>query len=100
MMDAESVPQTECFAAAVQFARTEGIVPAPEPTHAIALAIREALKAKETGEETVILTALCGHGHFDLAAYENYLAGAMVDEEVSDERFAAALATLPEVQTT
>ena len=97
-MDAESVPQTECFAAAVQFARTEGIVPAPEPTHAIALAIREALKAKETGEETVILTALCGHGHFDLAAYENYLAGAMVDEEVSDERFAAALETLPEVQ--
>ena len=97
-MDAESVPQTDCFAAAVQFARTEGIVPAPEPTHAIALAIREALKAKETGEETVILTALCGHGHFDLAAYENYLAGAMVDEDVSDERFAAALETLPEVQ--
>lgn len=97
-MDAESVPQTECFAAAVQFARTEGIVPAPEPTHAIALAIREALKAKETGEETVILTALCGHGHFDLAAYENYLAGSMVDEDVSDERFAAALETLPEVQ--
>ena len=98
LMDAESVPQTECFAAAVQFARTEGIVPAPEPTHAIALAIREALKAKETGEETVILTALCGHGHFDLAAYENYLAGAMVDEDVSDERFAAALETLPKVQ--
>ena len=98
LMDAESVPQTECFAAAVQFARTEGIVPAPEPTHAIALAIREALKAKETGEETVILTALCGHGHFDLAAYENYLAGAMVDEDVSDERFAAALEALPEVQ--
>ncbi|MEE3017841.1 MAG: TrpB-like pyridoxal phosphate-dependent enzyme, partial [Actinomycetota bacterium] len=98
LMDAESVPQTECFAAAVQFARTEGIVPAPEPTHAIALAIREALKAKETGEETVILTALCGHGHFDLAAYENYLAGAMADEDVSDERFAAALETLPKVQ--
>ncbi len=98
LMDAESVPQTECFAAAVQFARTEGIVPAPEPTHAIALAIREALKAKETGEETVILTALCGHGHFDLAAYDAYLSGAMTDEEVSDERFAEALATLPEVQ--
>ena len=92
--------QIECFDAAVQFARTEGIVPAPEPTHAIALAIREALKAKETGEETVILTALCGHGHFDLAAYDAYLSGAMSDEEVTDERFAAALATLPEVQTT
>ena len=97
LMDAESVPQTECFAAAVQFARTEGIVPAPEPTHAIALAIREALKAKETGEETVILTALCGHGHFDLAAYDAYLTGQMIDEAVSDERFAAALETLPEV---
>ena len=99
LMDAESVPQTECFAAAVQFARTEGIVPAPEPTHALAIAVREALKAKETGEETVILTALCGHGHFDLAAYDSYLNGQMTDEAVTDERFAAALATLPEVAT-
>ena len=97
LMDAVSVPQTECFSAAVQFARTEGIVPAPEPTHAIAMAIREALKAKETGEETVILTALCGHGHFDLAAYDNFLSGSMVDEAVSDERFAEALATIPTV---
>jgi tryptophan synthase beta chain len=97
LMEAQAVPQTECFAAAIQFARTEGIVPAPEPTHAIALAIREALKAKETGEETVILTALCGHGHFDLSAYDQYLRGEMVDEAVSDERFAAALATLPTV---
>ncbi len=52
---------------------------------------------KETGEETVILTALCGHGHFDLAAYDNYLSGGMVDEEVSDARFAEALSTLPQV---
>ena len=72
-------------------------MPAPEPTHAIAIAIREALKAKETGEETVILTALCGHGHFDLAAYENYLSGAMVDEDVTDERFAESLSHLPVV---
>jgi tryptophan synthase beta chain len=97
LLDAVAVPQTECFAAAVQFARTEGIVPAPEPTHALAIAIREALRAKETGEETVILTALCGHGHFDLAAYDAYLNGAMVDEAVTDERFAAALSTLPAV---
>ena len=97
LMEAQSVPQTECFAAAVQFARTEGIVPAPEPTHALALAIREAERAKETGEETVILTALCGHGHFDLAAYDDYLNGRMVDEEVSAERFAAGLATIPSV---
>jgi tryptophan synthase beta chain len=97
LMDAQAVPQTECFTAAVQFARTEGIVPAPEPTHAIALAIREALKAKETGEETVILTALCGHGHFDLAAYDDFLSGSMVDELVTDERFAAGLANLPQI---
>ena len=97
LMDAEAVPQTECFAAAVQFARTEGIVAAPEPTHALALAIREALAAKESGEETVILTALCGHGHFDLPAYDAYLNGRMLDEAVSDERFAAGLSTIPEV---
>ena len=60
-------PQLECFGAAMQFVRSEGILPAPEPTHAIAAAIREALACKESGEEKVILTALCGHGHFDLA---------------------------------
>ena len=97
LMDAESVPQTECFEAAILFARTEGIVPAPEPTHAIALAIREAKKAIETGEETVIVTALCGHGHFDLAAYDEYLHGRMVDENVTDERLASALGNLPQV---
>jgi len=97
LIEAESVPQTECFAAAIQFARSEGIVPAPEPTHALAKAVEAALKAKETGEETVILTALCGHGHFDLAAYDAYLNGAMVDEQISDARFAEALATLPQV---
>ena len=69
LMEAIAVPQTECFAAGLQFARTEGIVPAPEPTHAIAAAIREALRCKATGEEKVILTALCGHGHLDLSAY-------------------------------
>jgi len=97
LMDAQAVGQTECFSAAVQFARTEGIVPAPEPTHAIAVAIQEALKAKETGEETVILTALCGHGHFDLAAYDEFLNGRMTDEVITTERFAAALANLPQV---
>jgi tryptophan synthase beta chain len=97
LMDAQAVAQTECFSAAVQFARTEGIVPAPEPTHAIAIAIQEALKAKETGEETVILTALCGHGHFDLAAYDAYLGGRMIDEDFSEERLAAGLANLPQV---
>jgi tryptophan synthase beta chain len=82
---------------AVTFARTEGIVPAPESSHALASAVRAAERAKETGEETVVLTALSGHGHFDLAAYDDYLNGRMVDEEVSEERFAAGLATIPAV---
>lgn len=97
LMEAIAVPQTECFAAGVQFARTEGILPAPEPTHAIAAAIQEALRAKETGEETVILTALCGHGHFDLAAYDAYLNGRMVDDELSADRLAEGLVTVPTV---
>jgi tryptophan synthase beta chain len=97
LMEAVAIPQTECLGAAMQFVRTEGILPAPEPTHAIAAAIREAKACKETGEEKVILTALCGHGHVDLAAYDSYLAGQMFDEEVSDERFAAGLATVPSV---
>ena len=97
LMDAVAIPQTECFAAAVQFARTEGIVPAPEPTHALAQAIRLANKAKETGEETVILTALCGHGHFDLAAYERYLHGTLEDYELPQEKIRQALDTVPQV---
>ena len=70
-------------------------MPAPEPTHAIAAAIREALACKETGEEKVILTALCGHGHLDLSAYEKYLSGEMVDFELSDDAIAAAMADVP-----
>jgi len=97
LMEAIAVGQNECFAAGIQFARTEGIVPAPEPTHALAACIREALACKESGQEKVILTALCGHGHFDLSSYEAYLDGRMVDEAVSDERFAAALASVPSV---
>src|SRR5512145_153844 len=86
LMEAVAIPQIECFTAAIQFARSEGIVPAPEPTHALAACIREAMACKESGEEKVILTALCGHGHFDMAAYDAFLSGEMVDEEVSDER--------------
>ncbi len=97
MVEAEAIGQNECFDAAVKFARTEGIVPAPEPTHAIAAAIREANRAKEAGEERVILTALCGHGHFDLAAYEAYLGGEMVDYDYPAEKVAAAMARVPEV---
>ena len=97
MLDAVAIPQRECFAAALLFARTEGIVPAPEPTHALAATIREALRCKETGESKAILTALCGHGHLDMAAYDAYLSGRMMDEEITDARFAAALEDLPSV---
>jgi tryptophan synthase beta chain len=95
LVEAIAIPQTECFAGAIQFARAEGIVPAPEPTHAIAAAIREAQAAKEAGEERVILTALCGHGHLDLASYENYLAGGLEDYDLPDEAIAAAMETVP-----
>ncbi|HSR21996.1 MAG TPA: TrpB-like pyridoxal phosphate-dependent enzyme [Candidatus Eisenbacteria bacterium] len=97
LLEALAIPQTECFRAGLQFARTEGIVPAPEPTHALAACVREALACKESGEEKVILTALCGHGHFDMAAYDAFLAGDMVDEELTDERFAEPLTRLPQV---
>jgi tryptophan synthase beta chain len=95
LVEAIAIPQNECFAAALKFARTEGIVPAPEPTHALAAAVREALACKETGEDKVILTALCGHGHLDLAAYATYLAGEMVDVELSDAEIAEAMADVP-----
>jgi tryptophan synthase beta chain len=92
LMEAVAKPQTECFAAGIQFARTEGIVPAPEPTHALAECIAEALRCKETGEDKVILTALCGHGHLDLAAYSKYLEGAVEDHELTQDVIDAALA--------
>jgi tryptophan synthase beta chain len=85
--------QTECFAAGVLFARTEGIVPAPEPTHALAAAVEEALLCKESGEEKVILTALCGHGHLDLPAYDAYLSNEIVDHDWGDAELRAAVAS-------
>ena len=96
LAEAIAIPQLECFDAAVKFARCEGIVPAPEPTHAIAAAVREALACKESGEEKVILTALCGHGHLDLAAYDSYLRGAMEDTALTEAEIAAAMATIPQ----
>ena len=95
LAEAIAIPQRECFAGALTFARTEGIVPAPEPTHAIAAAIREALACKETGEEKVILTALCGHGHLDLPAYEGYLSGEMVDYDLPQDQIDEAMAAVP-----
>ncbi len=97
LIEAVAKEQLECFAAGVQFARTEGIIPAPEPTHAIAATIEEALRCKETGEEKVILTALCGHGHLDLAAYDSFLSGQMVDDRLDESAIRAAMENLPSV---
>jgi tryptophan synthase beta chain len=95
LIEAVAKPQSECFAAGLRFARTEGIVPAPEPTHAVAACIEEALRCKETGEEKVILTALCGHGLLDLQAYGDYLSGAMRDHELTELAIEEALRGLP-----
>jgi tryptophan synthase beta chain len=96
LIEATAKTQMDCFAAGVQFARTEGIVPAPEPTHALAECIEEAMRCKETGEPKVILTALCGHGLLDLTAYEKFLAGEMVDHELDRDDLEEALASLPQ----
>ncbi len=97
LIEAEAIGQVECFERGVEFARAEGIIPAPEPTHAIASAAREALRARETGEEKVILTALCGHGHFDMAAYDDFLHGRLRDFEYPEEKVHEAMERIPEV---
>jgi tryptophan synthase beta chain len=96
-IEARSIHQRASFEAGVTFARAEGILPAPEPTHAIRVAMDEALAAKEAGEARVILFNLCGHGHFDLSAYERYLDGSLEDYEYPLEKVEAALAGLPKV---
>ena len=96
-IEAQSVHQRASFESGVRFARTEGILPAPEPTHAITVAIDEALEAKATGRSKTILFNLCGHGHFDLAAYDRYLNGQLEDYEYPVEKVKAALAALPTV---
>jgi tryptophan synthase beta chain len=95
LIEAVAKPQSECFAAGLRFARTEGIVPAPEPAHAVAACIEEALRCAETGEEKVILMALCGHGLLDLAAYADYIAGQLQDFELAEPVLQEALAGLP-----
>lgn len=96
-MEARSVGQTAVFAAAEQFARVEGILPAPESSHAIRVAIDEALKCKETGEEKTIVFGLTGTGYFDMVAYEKFHNGEMSDYIPTDEELAASLAKLPTV---
>ena len=96
-MEATSVEQTSVFEAAEMFARIEGILPAPESSHAIRVAIDEALKCKETGEEKTIVFGLTGTGYFDLVAYQKYNDGEMTDYIPTDEEIAASVAKLPKV---
>jgi tryptophan synthase beta chain len=97
-MEAVAVPQTRVFEAAEQFARVEGILPAPESSHAIRVAIDEALKCKETGEEKTIVFGLTGTGYFDMVAYEKFHDGVMDDYIPTDEEIQANLAKLPVVE--
>jgi len=96
-VEARAEYQTPTFQAAIQFARSEGIIPAPEPAHAIKVVIDEALKCKQSGEKKNILMALSGHGHFDLGAYDSYLTGKLEDYEYPEEKVKEALTHLPEV---
>jgi len=97
IMETLALHQVPVFDAAVSFTRAEGIIPAPEPSHAIKVAMDEALKCKETGEEKVIAFNLCGHGHFDMAAYDTYFAGDLVNYEYPADKVAEAQKELPEV---
>jgi tryptophan synthase beta chain len=97
LMEAVSVKQTDVFEAAEMFARVEGILPAPESSHAIRIAIDEALKCKETGEAKNIVFGLTGTGYFDMVAYEKYHDGQMTDYIPTDEELAVFRAKLPQM---
>jgi tryptophan synthase beta chain len=96
-IEAVAYPQNPVFEAALQFARAEGIIPAPESAHAIRAAMDEAIQAKKEGTSRRILFNLSGHGHFDMGAYDSYLSGALEDYEYPAEAVQAALAHLPKV---
>ena len=96
-MEARAYTQNQVFEAGVQFARAQGIVPAPEPNHAIRAAIDEAMAAKEAGEERVIVFNLCGHGHFDMQAYDDYLAGKLPEVEFREEDVERSMQSVPQV---
>jgi tryptophan synthase beta chain len=95
VIEARAYAQVPVFEAAVQFARAEGLVPAPEPAHALKAAVDEALAAREADQERVILFNLCGHGHFDMSAYDSYLTGDLQDFSLPDDALEASLAKLP-----
>ena len=95
LMHGVDIPQLETFEAGMLFARTEGIIPAPESSHAIAATIREAKKCKETGEEKVILFNLSGHGLIDMTAYEQYLNGDLMNYKLTDADIEKTLQSVP-----
>ncbi|MCK6426326.1 MAG: TrpB-like pyridoxal phosphate-dependent enzyme [Burkholderiaceae bacterium] len=97
LIEAVAYHQRACFEAGVTFARAEGIVPAPEANHAVKGAIEEALRCKREGRSEVILFNLCGHGHFDMAAYSDYFSGKLVDQDYNEAELAMALSGLPSV---
>lgn len=97
LIDARAVNQKSTFESAIQFARTEGIIPAPEPAHAIKVVIDEALKCKESGQKKVIVLGLSGHGHFDLGSYERFLSGKMEADAYDEAKMKQALAQLPKI---
>ena len=97
LIEARAVQQIACFDAGVTFARAEGIVPAPESTHAIRVAIDEALRCKSEGKAETILFNLSGHGHFDMQAYTDYFAGKLEDRDYDEAKLNAALDALPKV---
>ncbi|MFD5428939.1 TrpB-like pyridoxal phosphate-dependent enzyme [Streptomyces sp. NPDC127084] len=97
LMEAVALRQNECFEAGVLFARAEGILPAPESTHAIRATVDEALRCRERGESKAILFGLSGHGNFDLTAYDKYFSGALPDDALSDEDFEHGLSSIPEL---
>ena len=98
LIEAVAYHQTKCFEAGVQFARVEGILPAPEANHAVRGAIEEALRCKAEGRTETILFNLCGHGHFDMQAYIDYFGGKLQDLEYDEAELAMALAGLPSVK--
>ena len=97
IVEARAIHQTSVFEAAVKFARTEGIISAPEPAHAIQVAIGEALKCKETGEAKDILFLLCGHGYFDMSSYDAYLSGNLEDFALPGKDIERTLASIPQL---
>jgi tryptophan synthase beta chain len=94
-VDPRSYPQLKCFESGIQFAKAEGIIPAPEANHAVSAAIDEALRCKAEGKSESILFNLSGHGNYDMQAYTDYFAGKLYDQEYSEEELAMALSGLP-----